>query len=255
MKKRFTAPLAIACAAVMGVTALAGCAGSNGSSSKALDASLAYAKSQVSKFAESEIRLSATFADHAFSQANGIAMLLSDKTTAEEFEKIARYFYLDSITVADESGTITACYPEDDKGKTLKQTEDKKTFNRIVKGITVKSMTDPAPVEGSDAYSLMVGVQRADGAAGAVVVGYQTEAYADVAGAHLAETCGANTIVLRGDAVLGATVSGVEKGATLDSLGIKSDDIAKGDFNVKIGDKDFHCKAEKLDDFTVICAE
>lgn len=245
--------LAALCAAVIASAALSGC-GAGASGGKGLDAAFDYAKAKVQKFSSSEAKRNASFADSAFSKANAVAMMVNEKTTEEDFQWVARNMFVDSITVTDDKGTVVACYPEGEKGSSLKDSEDKKVFMKVVKGVAVKLMSDPQPVEDSNEYSLMAGVARTD-APGAVVIGYKTDEYADVIGSTLADSCGVNTVILSDNAVLSSTMESVEPAAALDKLGISADDISKGSFSMKAGDASYQCKSAKVGSYTLISAE
>ena len=168
-------------------------------------------------------------------------------------EKAARYLFLDSITVADENGKVVASYPEGEAGKSIKELGDKAYFNRVVKGVVVKTMTDPV-LQDDGTYTVMAGVSRADGS-GAVVVGFTTDEYTKVNGADVAKTCGVNTVVLKDGAVISSTLDGVKAGDSLDALGVKADDLTKDSFTMKVGDASYTCKAAAIDNYNVICAE
>ena len=261
MKKMNSAKklLAVFAAAAIAGTAIAGCSSGSSSnssdsssSSKALDAQLEFAKSKVEDYVSSEVLLSAKFADSSFNKAYTGALIINEKTPAESFETIAKNLEVDSFTVTDSSGAVVASYPENNKGKSIKDIKDISPFIRVVKGILLKTMTDPVPVEGSDSYSLYSGVARQDG--GVVVVGYKTDEYGKVIGADLADKSGVNTIVIKENAIISSTLDKAEKGGNLDSLGIKEDDIKKGEFDMTVDGKKYQCKSETVDDYTVICA-
>ena len=249
--------LVLTAAAALSLTAFAGCGASGGetaaSSSKGFDAAFDYAKAQVSDYSSQQSRYSAVFADEAFSRANAAAVMLDGKTAQEDLEKAARYLFLDSITVADENGKIVASFPEGDAGKSIKQLEDMAYFNRVVKGVVVKTMTDPV-LQDDGTYTVMSGVTRADGS-GAVVIGFTTDEYSKVTGSDVAKTCGVNTVVLKDGAVISATLDGVKAGDVLDTLGVKTDEVKKGSFDMKVGDASYTCKAAEIDNYIVICAE
>ena len=247
--------LAALSAAAIAAAALSGC-GSQAASGKGLDASLDYSVSKVMNYSSSQARAVSDFADSAFCKANSVAMVINSKTDKEQFEEIARNFMVESITVTDGTGKITACYPEGEEGKTLKETDDKKSFNRIIKGITVKSVTDPVPSEDGEGYYYMAGVGRVDtDEGGIVVIGAKTYDYDKVTGENVAEKCGVNTIVLSEGAVLSSTMDKVERGAKAEDIGIKTDDIEKGEFALTVDGVTYNCKSKAADDFTVICAE
>lgn len=244
MKKVFTLVLA---AALIGAI-LAGCA------SKGLSADLDYAKEKISDFSHYKKRNTAKFADEIFSKANIAAMMITDDTTDEDYEKIAKNLSLDGITVADETRTVVASYPEGEKEKNLKDLDDKKVFAGIVRNIADKDMTDPVWDEESGAYSLMAGVKRTDGT-GVVIITLKTADYAGVIGDDLAEKCGNNVIVLKGEEVISSTVDGVVKSDTLDAIGLTADDVKKESFSFSADSKSYNAVSATEGDYTVICAE
>ena len=251
----FRRTLTAAMASLIAAAALAGCAAGGASGgSKGLEASFGFAEAKVKDYSSGKARLSAVFSDKAFSTANAAAMMINAKSTAEDLEKIARYLFLDSITFTDDTGKVIASYPKGEEGKLIKEVEGKQTFNRVVKGVVVKTMTDPAPTTDGTAYTLLAGVSRMD-AGGAVVVGFTTEDYAAVTGEKLADSCGVNTVILSNGKILSSTLEKAEAGKDLASLGIKDEDIAKGSFEMTVGDAKYQCKAETIDEFVLISAE
>ena len=254
-KKKITALFA---ASAVTLAALAGCSSggstnsSGSSSSKALDAQLAYAKAKVSDYSSSEVLLSAKFADKSFNKAYMASYIVNEKTPAEDYETIAKNLEVDSFYVTDGEGAIVASYPDDIKGKAIKDVKEIAYFNRIVKGVLLKAMTEPEAVEGSSEYKLYSGVARPGG--GVVAVGYKTDGYNTVIGADLADKSGVNTVVLSGNTIISSTLEKAEKGAALDSLGVKDEDIKKGEFDMTVDGTKYNCKSETVDDYTVICA-
>ncbi len=254
--KKLTALFA---AAALTLAALAGCSsgGSSNSSdsssnSKALNVQLAYAKDKVSDYSSSEVLLSAKFADRSFNKAYTAAYIVNDKTPAEDYETIAKNLEVDSFYVANGEGAIVASYPDDIKGKAIKDVKEISYFNRIVKGVLLKAMTEPEAVEGSSEYKLYSGVALQGG--GVVVVGYKTDDYNTVIGADLADNSGVNTIVAKDKAIISSSLKKAEKGAAVDSLGVKDDDLEKGEFDMTVDGTKYNCKSETVDDYLVICA-
>lgn len=245
MKKCFAIVLTIALLCAL----LTGCSGSKG-----LSANRDYAKEKITDFSRSQRRDLAVFANEIFQKASAAAMMITDNTTAEDFEKIALYLSLDSITVADETRTVTASYPEGEKGKNLKDLENKNTFAKIVRDICDKMMTDPVYDEETGQYHLYAGVKRSDGT-GAVIVGLYTDDYADVCGDTLAEKCGNNMIVLKDGTVISSTLDGVVKSDTLDIVNLTEDDLKKDSFGFTSDGTGYNALSATADDYTVICAE
>lgn len=242
---------AVISAAAISVTALAGCAASSAGSSKALDASFSYAKDKLTSFVDTQGIRSSEFADKAFFAAEAASLLVNEKSTQEELQRAARVLSLDSIVIADAEGTVVNCYPEDNKGKKIKET-DHIYFNRIIKNIAEKCMTDPEKVGDSNVYNIKAGVKRAEG--GEISVGYTTDEYEKVTGAAVAGECGVNTVVFSGDTVLGSTLEGAKAGATMEDLGVKTDDFSKDSFEVTVDGKKYDCKGAVVDEYAVLTA-
>lgn len=247
MKKVLTLVLAAALICAL----LAGCGGA----SKGLQANTEYAQQKVSDFAHFQRRNAAVFADEVFCKAATAAMMITDKTTEEDFAKIARYLDLDSITVADETRTVIASYPEDEKGIQLKDIEEKKGFAGIVKNTCDKDMTDPVKNDETGEYSLLAGVKRSDGT-GVVIIGLTTDEYGEIVGDNLAEKCGNNTFVLKDGVVISSTLNGVLPNDTLDIIKLNDDAIAKDTFSFTSDGKNYTGKSATAEGgYTVIVAE
>ena len=257
--KKITAVLA---AGAIIAAAFAGCSSGSSSSSdkssdgssgsKSLEAAFDYAETKVKDYLNNENLLTAKFATGSFNKAEAVSMMVDEKTKAEDYEKIAKYLDLDSFYIVDGSGAITASYPEDNKGKAVKDIEDIASFNRLVKGIVIKMQTDPKPVEGTNDYTLFAGVTRPEGA-GSVIVGYTTDEYSNVLGTNLAEKCGVNTIILREGSIISSTVDTVKAGNELDVLDITEDDL-NSSFTMTVDGKKYDCKSEEIDSLVLISA-
>ena len=250
--------LALAAAAVMAVTALAGCgaggsAGGDTGGSKALDTALEEAEPKVKDYAENQQRYSGLFFDKMLKTAGEAAKLVNADSSQDDLKNAVEKLKLDSVTVANERGLIVACYPEDEKGKTLKESKDKKEFSPLAKGMNVKQMSVPEPAD-DGSYSLFAGINRGE-EGGAVIIGFKTTDYATVTGENLADECGVNTIVLKDDDVLSSTLEKVKAGDKAEDLGIEADDVKKGSLDLKADGTEYKCKAEAIDSFTLICAE
>lgn len=240
---------AIVLSIVLIAALLAGC-----SAGKGLSANLEYAKGKLSDFSHDQKRNESLFAGDVFKTANLVAAMITDETTDEDYEKIAKNLSLDSITVADETRTVVGSFPAGDKDKNLKDLDDRKSFAGIVRNVADKEMTDPTYNEKDGTYSMMAGVKRADGT-GVVIIGLTTDAYGDVIGDNLAEKCGNNMIVLQNDTVISSTVDGVVKSDTLDIIKLTQDDLKKDSFTFTSDGKSYVAKAASEGGYTVICAE
>lgn len=244
--------LAAAAASVMTGCGGAG-GGAAGGASKGLEASYKYAEAKVKDYDQHQVLYDADFSDKVFSTAGTAAMLVNEKTSQEDFEKISHYLFVDSITLTDGEGKILVSYPENEKGKKLKETKDKKEFKRLATGMAVKQMSEPK--RGDDGnYTLYAGVNRGE-EGGAVIVGITTDEYAKVTGETLADSCGVNTVVLKDGEVLSSTLEQVKAGDKADKLGIKDEDVKKGSLDLKVDGKEYNGKAGTVESYTLITAE
>ena len=243
---------ASAAAAAILAAALAGCGGA-ADTHKGLDASLEHAKEAVKNYSSSLNSMTFEFSDDAYSKASVAATLLSEKNGEEEMQAAARNLKLDTIVIADEKGVVTASYPDDLKGKNIKET-DYKAFNKVVKGIAVKLMPDPVKVQDSGEYNVNAAVPRANGS-GAVIIGYKTKDYADITGENLTNYCGVNTVVGKDGTILSTSFKDMSTGEKTETVGVTEENIAKDTFEMKQGDNSFVCKGAKVGDYIVVCGE
>lgn len=205
----------------------------------------------VSEYETSLARNNYLFTDELFSKANIAASTLSEKSTDEEIEQLARYLYADSIMITDTDGKCVAAYPADLKDTKISDNADTKAFGKVLKGISFKSQSEPQKVEGSDDYFLYTCVSRPEGK-GIVVIGTTVSDYNKLLGSEIANECGNNTIIANGDEIVSSSFAETDK-TSLNELGITEEDLKAGSFNLKVNDKEYLCKTQTQDDFTVIC--
>lgn len=205
----------------------------------------------VSEYETSLARNNYLFTDELFSKANIAASTLSEKSTDEEIEQLARYLYADSIMITDTDGKCVAAYPADLKDTKISDNADTKAFGKVLKGISFKSQSEPQKVEGSDDYFLYTCVSRPEGK-GIVVIGTTVSDYNKLLGSEIANECGNNTIIANGDEIVSSSFAETDK-TSLNELGITEENLKAGSFNLKVNDKEYLCKTQTQDDFTVIC--
>ena len=167
-------------------------------------------------------------------------------------KKVVTDLALESLTITDEKGDVTVSYPEGDAGKNIKELPDRAIFNKIVKGISDKYMKDPEYNADKKSYYVLAGVKKEDG--GVSVIGYYDESYAAVCGGDLAEKCGDNTVIVSKDKVISSSLDGVEAGASLEDIGVKSGDLKKDSFELTVKDKKYNAAAVTKGDITAIVA-
>lgn len=250
--KKLLSVISASAAALMIAATMSACSAS-GSGNSTLNANKDYATKVISDFNSNSKAAEFEFSDQAYAKGGTAAMLFKPDISAEDLQQVARNLFLTSITVTNEKGDIVACYPEGAESGKIKDSKDKAVFNKVVKGVSEKYMTDPVYNAEDGTYAVLAGVRRKD-ADGAVVIGYNTKDYAAVTGTDLAKLCGANAVVIKDGAVLSSTLEGVKAESKLEDLGISADDLKKDSFTVKAGDKSYSAVASTKGDLTVICA-
>ena len=248
--KRIIKLSSVAFAAGLITVSVAGC--SSSASNAALDSVFDYAKTKVSAFSSSSAANNFAFSDEFYSKANIAALLYKADADEEALKQIIRNIGAESIIVTDGKGIIKAAYPENTNVKDIKESEELLPFIKAAKGISAKIMSEPVPVEGSDEYNFSAAVKRADDA-GAVIVGFRSNAYSKITGEKLADECGPNVIVIKDDKVLSTTLKDFDTSKSVSDLGISTEDVAKGTFGFKT-DMNYSCKSEKIGDYTLVCA-
>ncbi|MBR1730835.1 MAG: cache domain-containing protein [Ruminococcus sp.] len=215
------------------------------------DSSLDYAKTKVEDYLTWQTKYNAEFYDEVYAKAYMAAISYNSKRTAEELESIARYLFVDSITVTDSEGKVVADYPETNKGKNIGDIDGLVKFKSILKWVCPKCATDIVKDEETDEYAMTLGVQRSDDG-GCVIVSLKTDSYAKVDGSDLAEQCGGNVIVAKDKEVISSTLDGVEAGQTFKELNISDNDLKANDFILTAGKNSYTCKAADVENFTVV---
>lgn len=249
MKKIILSALALILAASMCLS-LYGCG--SAASTDALDDNLEYAKEKVQDYAEWQAKYESEFYDEVYAKASLAAIAYNSDFDDEKLQSLARYLFVDTLMITDDKGEVVASFPAENKGKNIGDIEGMDKYKAILKWINPRLCSDPAPVEGSDEYTMDAGVQRID-EMGVVIVGFTTDGYDKTIGADLAQQCGNNVIVALDGNVISSTVDGVERGKALSDYGIK--DTSGESFTFKAGKTEFTAKSDKVGSFNVICAQ
>lgn len=252
MKKKFLLIAAVILVLAMSVSLFV--CSSGGDSNSALKDNLEYAKAKVQDYVEWQAKYDSEFYDEMYSKAYLAALAFKPDYTDEQLQTLARYLYVDTITVTDDQGKIVAALPSDEKGKNISDISEKKQYKAILKWIYPRMASEPAKVEGSDEYAMEIAVQRSD-ETGVVIVSFNTDAYGKVIGANLAQESGNNVVVAQNDVVISSTVDGVEVGKALKDYGVTSKEVESDSFTLKAGDNKLTASADTLDSYTIICAE
>lgn len=208
------------------------------------------AKQAITKYADSTVRLNADYTDNIFKKAQSASMMFTGKNDDGQLEQIASAVGAETVFVTNEKGKIIEVYPSDskEKGKTIKGDKELGQFNRLLRGISVKSISDPVKNE-DDTYSVKAGVMRSD-AEGVVIVGITDESYAEAAGVNTADLCGANTAVEKDGAIISTNISGASDKSSIKDLTGSDSDSGK----MTADGKDYNYRVVKAEDYTVLAA-
>ena len=203
---------------------------------------------KVTAFDEESVRTNAVFTDNILKRACGAA--LAFKGDEAELENIASTLSFDSVIVTDEKGKITASYPEDLKGKALKDDPDTLSLTPVAKGIANKAMGNITEKE-DGSYKVTAAARRADREeGGAVVVVMTNDTYGSVLGKDLAAACGENVIIEKDGKRISSSFADAGETSIAD-LGVKEDDKA---VSIKADGKDYDAKAATVGEYHVLTA-
>lgn len=208
------------------------------------------AEKAVTKHVDSTVRLKADYTDNIFKKAQSASMMFTGKNDEGQLEQIASAVGAESVFVTNDKGKITEVFPADskEKGKALKGDKELGQFNRLIRGISVKSISDP--VKNSDGtYSVKAAVMRTD-EPGVVIIGVTDESFAEADGVNVASTCGSNTVVEKDGAIISTNLPGAEEKASVKEL-TGSDE---GSGKLTVGGKDYNYRTAKVENYTVLAA-
>lgn len=218
-----------------------------------LNSSMQTAQQEVKNYSVGYARNTFLFSDKLYSKANVVASNLTEKSSEEDFAKMARSLYIDSIIFADAKGNCEYVYPAENKIASIKDDSTTSQFKSILKGDLFKSQSTPVLVEGSDnEYSLMTAVSRTD-KPGVVIIGTTVDDYGALLGSDITDNCNDLTIVAKDDEIVSSSFDNLEK-TKLSELGVDKDKIDGESFTVSINGKNYISKAQTAEDFVVLTA-
>ena len=192
------------------------------------------------------------FMNTLFEKANVISAAVTDQTSAETKDAIVKNLGINSFVMTDADGKIIAASDETKVGTSFLDDEATKQFKPNLKGIKVKSISDPTAVEGEDGvYNLMACVARAEG--GIVIIDADTSDYAAVMGADIANGCKGDTIIVKDGEVVSTNMNLGDKG--LESAGITDEMIRSENFNVTIDGTTYSLSSMPSGEYTIISGQ
>ena len=192
------------------------------------------------------------FMNTLFEKANVIASVVTENTSAETNAALAKNLGINSFVMTDADGKIIAASDETKVGTNFLDDEATKQFKPNLKGIKVKSISDPTAVEGEDGvYNLMACVARAEG--GIVIIDTNTSDYSAVIGADIAKSCKGDTIIVKNGEVVSTNMNLGDKG--LESAGITDEMIRSENFNVRIDGTTYSLSSMPSGEYTIISGQ
>lgn len=218
-----------------------------------LDSSMQTAQEEVNSYNVNFARNTFLFTDKLYSKANVVASTLTEKSSEDDFAKLTRNLYLDSIILTDAQGKCEFVYPAENKIDSISDDSTTRQFLTILKGNLFKSQSTPVLVEGSDSeYSLMTAISRTD-KPGLVIIGATVDDYGELLGSDITDKCNDLTIVAKNDEIISSSFAENDK-AKLSELGVDKNKIDGDSFKISVGDKNYVGKAQTADDFVVLSA-
>lgn len=192
------------------------------------------------------------FMNTLFEKANVIASVVTENTSAETNAALAKNLGINSFVMTDADGKIIAASDETKVGTNFLDDEATKQFKPNLKGIKVKSISDPTAVEGEDGvYNLMACVARTEG--GIVIIDTNTSDYSAVIGADIANGCKGDTIIVKDGEVVSTNMNLGDKG--LESAGITDEMIRSENFNVTIDGTTYSLSSMPSGEYTIISGQ
>lgn len=192
------------------------------------------------------------FMNTLFEKANVIASVVTENTSAETNAALAKNLGINSFVMTDADGKIIAASDETKVGTNFLDDEATKQFKPNLKGIKVKSISDPTAVEGEDGvYNLMACVARTEG--GIVIIDTNTSDYSAVIGADIANGCKGDTIIVKDGEVVSTNMNLGDNG--LKSAGITDEMIRSENFNVTIDGTTYSLSSMPSGEYTIISGQ
>ena len=192
------------------------------------------------------------FMNTLFEKANVIASVVTENTSVETNAALVKNLGINSFVMTDADGKIIATSDETKVGTNFLDDEATKQFKPNLKGIKVKSISDPTAVEGEDGvYNLMACVARAEG--GIVIIDTNTSDYSAVIGADIANSCKGDTIIVKNGEVVSTNMNLGDNG--LKSAGITDEMIRSENFNVTIDGITYSLSSMPSGEYTIISGQ
>ena len=186
------------------------------------------AKAQLTEYSDNYNYTKFEFMNSLFEKANVIASVVTENTSADTNAALVKNLGINSFVMTDADGKIIASSDDKKVGTNFLDDETTKQFKANLKGMKVKSISEPTAVEGEDGvYNLMACVARTEG--GIVIIDTNTSDYSAVIGADIAKSCKGDTIIVKNGEVVSTNMNLGDNG--LKSAGITDEMIRSENFN------------------------
>ena len=145
------------------------------------------AKAQLTEYSDNYNYTKFEFMNSLFEKANVIASVVTENTSAETNAALVKNLGINSFVMTDADGKIIASSDDKKVGTNFLDDETTKQFKANLKGMKVKSISEPTAVEGEDGvYNLMACVARTEG--GIVIIDTNTSNYSTVKNVEVVST-------------------------------------------------------------------
>lgn len=210
------------------------------------------AKAQVTNYSNNYNYTNFEFMNNLFEKANVIATVVTENTSADTNAALVKNLGINSFVMTDADGKIIASSDDKKLGTNFLDEETTKQFKANLKGMKVKSISDPTAVEGEDGvYNLMACVARTEG--GIVIIDTDTSDYSAVIGGDIAKSCKGDTIIVKDGEVVSTNMNLGDKG--LESAGITDEMIRSENFNVTIDGTEYSLSSMPSGEYTIISGQ
>ena len=208
------------------------------------------AKAQLTEYSDNYNYTKFEFMNSLFEKANVIASVVTENTSADTNAALVKNLGINSFVMTDADGKIIASSGY----LSISQFEEvtTKQFKANLKGMKVKSISEPTAVEGEDGvYNLMACVVRTEG--GIVIIDTNTSDYSAVIGADIAKSCKGDTIIVKNGEVVSTNMNLGDNG--LKSAGITDEMIRSENFNVTIDGTTYSLSSMPSGEYTIISGQ
>lgn len=205
------------------------------------------AKAQLTEYSDNYNYTKFEFMNSLFEKANVIASVVTENTSAETNAALVKNLGINSFVMTDADGKIITSSDDKKVGTNFLDDETTKQFKANLKGMKVKSISEPTAVEGEDGvYNLMACVARTEG--GIVIIDTNTSDYSAVIGTDIAKT-----IIVKNGEVVSTNMNLGDNG--LKSAGITDEMIRSENFNVTIDGTTYSLSSMPSGEYTIISGQ